>query len=326
MLSACFHHEQQLQDSVLLLQSQLQLLHSHTAQLQQLADKAVATAVRGTAGLKDDPTKNQQQQQPNVSPSLRAATSTRAALNAFQGLGPVPILAAGSQVSPAKGPGVPGSGNSGIPVQRTGSGGSNRAAGGAAAGGGRAHLARQQQDEQALRQMWSEQQSLRQEWHSRLQQLVSFEGELDAFKQVAAEAGLVDVVAAGRHAVALPWHLGQQEDEQQQQEQEGQGHEQQPQPQQGPHRALVLPAAADDVSVAMHAQPIRVDSNALSTAPPPGSALNAAATENTTIFGAAAGSAAPGLVAVVAPARQKQAAAQKRKAADVQSLLKRRRR
>jgi hypothetical protein len=365
LLSACFHNQQQLQDSVLLLQSQLQLLHSHTAQLQQLADKAVTTAVRGTAGLKEDPTKKQQQQQHqrqlNVSPSGKATVSTRAGEGAAltlasQGSGHVPFFTTGSQVSPAKGLGVSGAASSSIQVQRAGSGNSSRAAGGAAAGGGRAHFARQQQDEQALRQMWAEQQSIRQDWQSKLQPLVAFEGELDAFVQLAAEAGVSAVVAGGRHAEALPWHLGQQEDErhqqQQQVEQQGQGQDQHLQQQDGgqdleQHKQQqtqlepsAKPAAAGGgggESAVTHIQPQHVDSNAPKAAPP-GSAEKAAATAataagaaatNSTNLGAAAaaaGLAPPGLVAVVAPARQKQAAAQKRKAADVLSLLKRGRR
>jgi hypothetical protein len=335
------HCYERLQGSVLRLQTQLQLLFSHTAQLQLVADRAVRMAVRGTTGLKDDPTK---QQQPGAS-SLAQNVSTGIGAGAGSGFSAAG-LSGGSQR--ALHSGVPDAGLAlllgsqvpaggavmGIPVQRAGSGGSSRAAlGGAAAAGGRAHLARQSQDDKALRQMWNEQQALAMDWQQRLQQLVGYQGPLESFVQLAQSLGAGGAAASAGHAVALPWHLGQLSEAEEQQQGLEQPPEQQPTQVSHQHQQQQQPSQ----------QPGQTDTGAhphsmlealVPLGPRTGSrtaviaAAAATGAQGTQQAGSGVGAAAAvqGPVLVVAPAKQKQVAGAKRRAHDGQSLLKRGRR
>lgn len=310
------HKDQDLRDAALRLQAQLQLLHSHAAQLQLVADKAVRTAVRGTAGLKEDPTKHNHQQQKqgalgggfasNAVPGLRSASQHVQAAKPDAGLA---LLS--SQ--------VPGAAAAAVPMQRAGSGGSSRPFAGAASGGGRAHLARQSQDEGALRQMFGEQQALAQEWQQ-LQQLVGHQGPWDAFVQRAQQAGRSGVVDALQRHTALPWHLGQQREQQ--------GHELRP-PTDRQGQAGSREQAAGPGVQASGAGGGDADARVASTLPDsqPGSrtaALPFAAAA--AAAGAAVNTAAPpDQISVVARPKQKQAEGAKRKAPAGGSLLKRRR-
>lgn len=312
--------DQAAQDTVLRLQAQLELLRSHTVRLQLVADRAVATAVRGTAGLKDNPPKlqkqhtqkeQQQQQQLGVSPGkFDVSKQSQAGGSNIQfsqaGLG----LVFGSQQV------ANGGASGGIPVQRAGSGGSSRPFAGATSTGGRTHLARQSQDEKALLQLWNEQQALSQNWQQ-VQQLVDCKGSLETFVQLANEAGCNGEVAGARRAQALAWHLGQE-----QQQVPGEG-----QQQQGAGVGVPSAGAADAPAVYSSAAATpgtKGGSRAEALAAAAAAASPIGPGAHMTRQGSGPSAASPGLVAVVAPARQKAGA--KRKAHDGQSLLKRGRR
>lgn len=341
------HRDKRLQDSVLCLQSQLQLLFSHTAQLQLLAGRAVQMAVRGTTGLKDDPTKGQKQQQQQQQGASPLAHKVSTGAGAGAGAGAVfstAGLSGGSQhtlhvgaldagFGLVLGSQVPvGGAGGGMPVQMAGSGGSSRAAlGGAAAAGGRAHLARQSQDEKTLRQMWNEQQSLSQDWQQRLQQLVGYQGPLESFTQLAQSLGASGAVFGARHAVAMPWHLGQQSEEQQQeQEQPSEQHptqvaaqqQQQQPPSQQPEQTESGAHAHSLLEASVPVGP-RLGSRTAVIA-----AAAAAGPQGTQQAGGGAGAvaAAQAPISVVAPTKQKQVVGANRRAHDGQSLLKRGRR
>lgn len=318
LLAAMLHKDQDLRDAALRLQAQLQLLHSHAAQLQLVADKAVRTAVRGTAGLRDDPIKHQQQQQKQGTLgggfASNAVAGLRSASQHVQAAKPDAALTLLSSQ-------VPGVAAAGVHVQRAGSGGSISPFAGAASGGGRAHLARQSQDEGALRQMFGEQQALAQEWQQ-LQQLVGYQGPWDAFVQLAQQAGRSGVVAALQRHTALPWHLGQQPE---------QGHElrslidrqgQARSRQQAAGLEAQASGAGDDADA-------RVASTLSDSQPGSRTAARSFAAAAGAGAGAAAGAAVntapPDQIAVVARPKQKQAEGIKRKAPAGGSLLKRRR-
>jgi hypothetical protein len=366
--------DQLLQDNILRLQSQLQLVCSHSAQLQVLAEKVVRTAVRGTPGLKQDPTKQQQQQNlnsPNKGPpalgnaaGVAAAEAAAASFpanqlpaspgNAFIGTQGLALL--GSQVSPTAaaaaaagvtaGPLLPfnpmqltqragsngvlrANSNSGAimhvgPAAGSLSGGSSRGVGTA---GGRAHIARQSQEEKALRQMWAEQQALLQDWQQRLHPLVNCQGSLETYLQLADRVGGGGVHAVHRVAAAQPWHLGQQQEEQddqneEQQEQEQKLLDQSAEPQgedlgrTDSHRRVHVPG----MSRLGATQPAGAAANAASAA----AGGNAAAVADaSSVQQVAGGAGPPATIALVAPAKQRQGG--KRKAHDGQPLLKRRR-
>jgi len=358
LLSALLQRDQQQADTRHILRSQLQLLHSHTAQLQLLADRAVRTAVRGTSGLKDDPYKQlqqQQQQQQGISPNKPGALTTRAGA-AADARAPYSKLSQ-HLFEASQAPGVGGSGfafnssqaaagsggggaSAGVmPVQRAGSGGS-RPLGGAASAGGRAHLARQSQDEKALRQMWSEQQGLTQAWQQQLLPLLSHAGPLEDFVDLAGQVGRAGEVAGGRHTQALPWHLGQQQEQEQQQltrhqdEQLLAGSQQQELAGRQPGDAdrSALPAAGQRGSTGQQEhhqqQQQRHADQGLHTSVLPAGLSAAWAAEGTAgevlpAAAAAGGAAGPseGVIAAVAPVRQK--AGVKRKVADGKAVLKR---
>jgi hypothetical protein len=192
-------------------------------------------------------------------------------------------------------------------------------------------LARQSQDDKTLRQMWNEQQALAQDWQQRLQQLVGYQGPLEAFAQLAQSLGAGGVVANAGHAVALPWHLGQQPEEEEQQQGQEQPPEQpskqvsnqQQQQQQPSHQPEQTETRAHAHSMLEASVPLglRVGSRTAVIA-----AAAAAGAHGTQQAGAGAAAAVQGALSVVAPAKQKQVAGAKRRAHDGQSLLKRGRR
>jgi hypothetical protein len=190
-------------------------------------------------------------------------------------------------------------------------------------------LARQSQDDKTLRQMWNEQQALAQDWQQRLQQLVGYQGPLEAFAQLAQSLGAGGVVANAGHAVALPWHLGQQPEEEEQQQGQEQpaeqpskqvSNQQQQQPSHQPEQTETR-AHAHSVLEASVPLGLRVGSRTAVIA-----AAAAAGAHGTQQAGAGAAAAVQGALSVVAPAKQKQVAGAKRRAHDGQSLLKRGRR
>jgi hypothetical protein len=367
-LAAVLQRDQLLQDNILRLQSQLQLVCSHSAQLQVLAEKAVRTAVRGTPGLKQDPTK--QQQQPNLnSPSkgppavgnAAGGASAEASFpasqlpaspgNAFIGTQGLSLL--GSQVSPAAAAAAAAAaGRAGGPllpfnpmqlIQRAGSNGALRAdsnssammpvsptAGNLAGGsrgvgtaGGRAHLARQSQDEKALRQMWTEQQALLQDWQQRLHPLVNCQGSLETYLQLVDRVGGSGVHTLRRVAAAQPWHLGQQ---QQEEEAAEQGEEQQEREQKQSEQQAEPQGVDAGRSDSQRRVPV-ADASGLAATQPAGPGANAAsaaaAADASGVQEVAGGAGPPAAIALVAPAKQRQGG--KRKAHDGQPLLKRRR-
>lgn len=349
LLSALLQRDQQQADTIHTLRLQLQLLHSHTAQLQLLADRAVRTAVRGTSGLKDDPYKQlQQQQQQGISPNKPGALTTRAGAAADARAPHSKLSQYLFEASQAPGAGgsdfgfnssqaAAGSGGGAIPVQRAGSGGS-RPLGGATSAGGRAHLARQSQDEKALRQMWCEQQGLTQAWQQQLLLLLSHAGSFEDFVDLAEQVGRVDAVVGGRHTQALPWHLGQQQEQQEQltlHQDEGlaAGSRQQELAgcQQGDAGRSALQAVDQGGLTGQQEQQRHADQGMQTAALPAavGAGWPAGGTAGQVLPAAAAaagGAAGPGegVIAAVAPVRQK--AGVKRKVADGKAVLKRGRR
>lgn len=359
LLDALVQRDQQQHEAMLKLQTQMQLLHSYSYQLQTLADRAVKTAVAGTAGLKDLPKQQQRALQHSDSSNARSKAAAAAGrggvfagsqqqgqvtpdapngISLAGGFGSQAPAGIGSQAPPLwstqqpaplqqpqqfmRPPGA-GAGGGG------GSGGASRA-GGAVSGGGRAHLARQSQDELALRQLWAEQQGLSSEWEQHVQPLLSHQGPLDSYLQLAQKAGRAGdsvVGAAGgmrRNETAQPWHLGQLPAEQQQLA--------------GDAGGVLRDASGDEKqqelqqeggSLTQSGVPLGLNKPPLANGPSGGSAslftaAAATAAGPSSQLGAAAG--ADVSMAVVAPAKQKQAAGHKRKAREGGGLLTRGRR
>jgi hypothetical protein len=164
--------------------------------------------------------------------------------------------------------------------------------------------------------MFGEQQALAQDWQQ-LQQLVGYQGPLDAFVQLAQQAGRSSVVAAVQRHTALPWHLGQQQ--QQQREVDSEQQLQMNSREQAAGPGAQAPEGAGDAGARIASK--LPDSQAGSRTALPSFAPAAAAGGG----GAAVNRHASDQIAVVARPKQKQAEGVKRKAPAGGSLLKRRR-